>query len=208
MRLAVFGASGFSREVVDVALVCGWTEIAFLDREPAPSPELRFPILEESKARELASQGWRFIIGTGDNATRRKICEKFSNLDYINVIHPSATFGHLQRQAFDATRGNIVTAGVRFTNNIKVGDFGIYNLNCTIGHDCVIGDFVNIAPGANISGNVQLSDGCYIGTNAAVLQGRTITEKLVIGEGSTVGMGSVVTKSVPPGVVVKGVPAK
>src|SRR5215204_2880115 len=122
MKLAVFGASGFSREVVDVALVCGWTEIAFLDRAATPSPELRFPILEETKAGEMAGTGWRFIIGTGDNATRRKILEKFSMLDYVNVIHPSATFGHLQRQVFDSTRGNIITAGVRFTNNIRAGN--------------------------------------------------------------------------------------
>jgi acetyltransferase-like isoleucine patch superfamily enzyme len=104
--------------------------------------------------------------------------------------------------------GNIVTAGVCFTNNIETGNFGIYNLNATIGHDCVIKDFINIAPGANISGNVCLDELSYIGTGAAVLQGRDMNKKILIGRGSMVGAGAVVTKNVGAGLTVAGVPAK
>lgn len=94
------------------------------------------------------------------------------------------------------------------TNKIQMGNFGVYNLNCTIGHDCVIEDFVTISPGANISGNVILSECSYIGTNTSILQGKSRAEKLVIGKNSIVGAGSVVTKNVPNNTIVKGIASK
>jgi acetyltransferase-like isoleucine patch superfamily enzyme len=71
----------------------------------------------------------------------------------------------------------------------------------------VIGDFVTLAPGAKINGNVVVQDHAYIGTGAMIRQGRP-GEPLVIGEGAIVGMGAVVTRSVPPGVTVVGNPAR
>jgi acetyltransferase-like isoleucine patch superfamily enzyme len=49
---------------------------------------------------------------------------------------------------------------------------------------------------------VIIRKGCWIGANAIILPGVTI------GENSVVGAGAVVTKSVPPGVVVVGCPAR
>lgn len=51
-------------------------------------------------------------------------------------------------------------------------------------------------------GGVKIRKGAKIGANATILPGVTI------GEGSLVGSGSVVTKDVPPGMVVAGNPAK
>jgi acetyltransferase-like isoleucine patch superfamily enzyme len=89
-----------------------------------------------------------------------------------------------------------------------MGNFGIFYLNSTIAHDCIIEDFVTVLPGANISGNVKLSMGAYIGANTCVLQGKSVTEKLIIGKYSIVGAGAVVTKNVPDNTIVKGIPAK
>ena len=101
-----------------------------------------------------------------------------------------------------------MAAGVRFTTNIECGNFGAYNLNCTVGHDSILSDFVNISPGANISGNVHLKEGADVGTNAVVLQGKTMQDKLVIGRFSVVGAGAVVNRSVDDNLVVAGVPAR
>ena len=49
---------------------------------------------------------------------------------------------------------------------------------------------------------IVLKKGCWIGANAILLPGVTI------GENSVVGAGSVVTKSIPAGVVAAGIPAK
>ena len=53
-----------------------------------------------------------------------------------------------------------------------------------------------------IDAPVEFKDGCFIGANATILPG------VIIGEKSFVAAGSVVTKTVEPGFVVAGVPAK
>lgn len=207
-RIGIFGTSGFSREALDVCIDEGYEEITFIGDDCQVREYFGYLCVDEAQITLMKREGFVFVIGIGDNAIRRKIVEKYQDLYYVNVIHSSASFGYKQRNEIERKRGNIVTAGVRMTDNIAIGNFGIFNLNCTIGHDCVIEDFVNISPGANISGNVQLSEGAYIGTNASILQGKSISEKMIIGRCSTVGAGAVVTKPVPDNVVVMGAPAK
>ncbi len=205
----MFGASGFSREAADI-LLCGnlIDELVYIDLNPKESKYFNFTIVSEDQIPQLVKEGYHFVIGIGDNKSRRKIFEKYGHLSFTNIIHPTASLGFKQREALKEKVGNIITAGVRFTNNIKMGNFGIFNLNCTIGHDCIIDDFVNLAPGANISGNVELKEGAYIGTNAAVLQGESIEKKIIIGKFSTVGSGAVVTRDVNANTTVVGIPAK
>jgi acetyltransferase-like isoleucine patch superfamily enzyme len=49
---------------------------------------------------------------------------------------------------------------------------------------------------------VRLLRGCYLGAGAMILPGVTVGEKAVVGAGA------VVTRDVPPGVLVAGVPAR
>jgi UDP-perosamine 4-acetyltransferase len=66
----------------------------------------------------------------------------------------------------------------------------------------VIGNHAHIAPGATLSGAVQVGQLSHIGTGASVRQG------IRIGERAVVGVGSVVVRDVPDGAVVRGVPAR
>jgi acetyltransferase EpsM len=72
----------------------------------------------------------------------------------------------------------------------------------TVGHDCVLHDYVTVFLGVNIAGNVTLHEGVTVGGGATVLPGVTV------GAGATIGAGAVVVRDVPPGVTVKGVPAR
>ncbi len=82
--------------------------------------------------------------------------------------------------------GLILCPGAQITVNIEFGRHVHVNLNATIGHDCVIGDYCTIAPGANISGNVTIGKRCYIGTGAAIIEKITICDDVVIGAGAVV----------------------
>ena len=208
MKIAIFGTSGFAREVADICLAADYSEILLIEKEGGDRVRGPFPVVQEADVDSLYSDGYVFALGVGQNKIRKAIYNKFSYLKFPDLIHPSATFGWGQLQEILKHSGNIIAAGVRFTNNITMGDFGIYNLNSTVGHDCVIGDYVNIAPGANISGNVYLAEGCYIGTGAQILQGKSIDNKLAVGAYAVVGAGAVVVKEVPVSVTVKGVPAQ
>jgi acetyltransferase-like isoleucine patch superfamily enzyme len=110
-------------------------------------------------------------------------------------------------RAIDGKVGVTVCSGVRLTNNIKVGSFTIFNLNTTVGHDSIIEDFVNISPGANISGNTHIETGCWIGTGATINQGDP-NQKMRIGCDTMIGSGSVVVKPCESGATYVGIPAK
>jgi sugar O-acyltransferase (sialic acid O-acetyltransferase NeuD family) len=204
MRIGIFGTSGFSREVRDICDILGYNEILFISKNSTSKTNT----VCESEVNRLTEEEFQFAIGVGDNKIRKLIYKNFRHLEFPNLIHPSSTLGDEQRKLIETSKGIIITAGVRLTNNISIGDFCIFNLNSTVGHDCIIESFSNLAPGCNVSGNVHIKKGSYIGTNSCILQGKNSSNKIKIGKDAVVGAGAVVTKSVEAKNTVVGAPAR
>jgi len=91
---------------------------------------------------------------------------------------------------------------VNISSRVRVGRAVRLNTCANVMHDCILGDFVTVAPNAVLLGNVSVAEGCYIGANATILPG------IKVGADATIGAGAVVTKDVPGGVTVVGNPAK
>ncbi len=139
------------------------------------------------------------VIAVGAPRTRRRLAMRLQH------FHPRFTaidVGGRRHPTVDIAAGSMMVAGVRTTVMTSIGTHFIANLNCTIGHDVRIGDFVTLAPLVAVSGNVQIGSGVEIGTGACIREG------LRIGEGAMVGMGAVVVKDVEPNTVVVGNPAR
>ena len=93
-------------------------------------------------------------------------------------------------------------SNVIITSDVKIGKGVLINLSCTIGHDTVIEDFVELCPSVNVSGNCTIGSFSFIGTNAVILPNINIGKNVIIGAGS------VVTKHIPDNAVAFGIPAK
>lgn len=206
-RIGIFGTSGMAREAGDIAWELG-LEPVYVARDKTELDAYAFQgqIILESDIDRYQDMG--YVIGIGDNGIRQQIAQRYTGrLRFTNLIHPSASFGKGQRELLEAKRGIIVCAGVRLTNNIQVGNFCIFNLNSTISHDVVIGEFVYVAPGAHITGNVHIDARAWIGTGVAINQG-TETRRRYIGADTTIGSGAVVVKDCEPNAIYIGIPAR
>ncbi len=190
--LHILPAGGFSHEVAALALACDFSDSCYYD-DYKQKAGIKSP--SELKV------GAQLALAIGSSQERKKIYASLKgDYQFPSLIHPTALL--MSPETIRMGCGAIICAGSILTTNISLGDFVIINLHSSIGHDCVLGDFVSLMPGARLSGGVILEDEVYVGTNASILPG------LRIGKGATIGAGAVVTKNVAPHTTVVGIPAK
>ncbi len=207
-KIAIFGTSGFAREVADICIELEYASIVFLSATGHMTDYLSgMEVRDEGEVELLHLDGFDFAMGMGEPKVRRKISQKYKHLNFPNLIHPDSSFGLNQRDEIQKKKGNIICAGCRLTNNIAFGNFIVLNHNTCVGHDSIIGDFVSAMSGALIAGNVELSECSYLGSGSIILQG-SINNKIKVGENTIVGSASLVTKSVKSNVTVFGVPCR
>ncbi|PFG53729.1 sugar O-acyltransferase (sialic acid O-acetyltransferase NeuD family) [Marinobacter sp. LV10R520-4] len=206
-KVGIFGAAGMASEAGDVAWALGLEPFYIVYDEVERFKYLHLGnVILESEIYQY--EHLPFVIGIGDNSIRKTIAERFfGRLEFMNLIHPSATFGRNQRESLEKCKGTVVAAGTRLTNNIKIGNFVIFNQNSTLAHNCTVEDFVHVAPGANVSGNVHLETGCWLGAGSVVNQGSDV-RKLKIGNNTMIGSGAVVVSDCESNAVYAGIPAK
>lgn len=144
-------------------------------------------------------------IAIADGRTRQRIATECAS-DGVGFFDTRASQIALMDDV-EIGEGAIISPFVAITSNVRIGRHFQANLYSYVEHDCVVGDFVTLAPGAKCNGNVVIEDLAYIGSDATIKQGKP-GNPLVIGRGAVVGMGAVVTRSVPPGATVVGNPAR
>ncbi len=208
-KIAIFGSAGHAIDVADICLDAGYQDIVFLTMDENRDDIGGYHVHLDTKeaVEKLKSQGFHFAIGIGSSKVRKVVYDKYPDLGYPNLIHSSVVFGNIQKEGLAARKGNIFASGSKLTNNIEYGDFCFIGVNAVIGHDCIMGNYTSIMPGAVISGNVELGQCSYVGAGASIIQGDE-RHKLTIGQGATIGMGAAVIESVIDGATAVGVPAR
>ena len=206
VEIVIFGAGGFAREVAwliaeknkhsPTAVACFVGTGEEVGREvhgrpvlTAPEAHRRFP-----NAAAIATSGAGAIR---EAMTLEAVAAGFTN--YATLIDPGVRFHH-NHVAIGV--GTVLCAGTILTTDIRLGNHVQINLDCTVGHDTEMEDYVTLAPGVHISGRVRICRGAYIGTGASVIPGVTIWA------GATIGAGAVVVRDVPAGETHVGIPAK
>lgn len=146
------------------------------------------------------------VVGAvGIPKTREYLIKKAENagFDFETIIHPRTE----RSEWIEIGLGTVICAGSILTTNITLGRHVQINMDCTIAHDVVMGDYTTLAPGVHVSGWVHFGQRVYVGAGAVFLNG-TRHEPLTIGDDAVIGAGACVTKSVPRGFTVVGTPAK
>lgn len=209
-QIAIFGVSGFGREVMPLARD-QWTrsgephQLSFVDDHPPASEYNGHQVFTYAEWLAQPASSRYINIAIANSAVRQKLVQRCLD-DGIQFFEVRAA-NVVQMDDVQLDEGAILSPFVTLTSNIRIGQHFHANIYSYVAHNCVIGDYVTFAPGVMCNGNVWVEDHAYIGTGAVIKQGLP-GQPLVIGRGAVVGMGAVVTKSVPPGVIVVGNPAR
>ncbi|HLF84877.1 MAG TPA: acetyltransferase [Blastocatellia bacterium] len=210
-EIAIYGGGGFARELAWLIESCNvdaevYRIVCFIDDNEANQGKVlnTIPVTGLDAARERFPNA-RVVGGVGTPLTRQRVTEKAAaaGFEFETIIHPRVE----RSRWIEIGLGTVICAGNILTTNIALGQHVQLNLDCTIGHDVIIGDYTTLAPGVHISGWVHFGKRVYVGTGAVLING-VPESPLTIGDDAVIGAGACVTKPVAASVTVVGVPAK
>jgi len=197
-KIVIYGASGFGREVAWLIQSCNDYEVVcFIDDDTSKQGTFLNDIPVMSLENACKQFSGAFVVGgVGVPKTRQLLMEKTraAGFRFETIIHP----GVERSQWIEVSIGTVICAGNILTTNITLGKHVQINLDCTIGHDVVMGSYTTLAPGVHVSGWVHFGKRVYVGTGAVIING-TEEKPITIGDDAVIGAGACVTKSIPPG---------
>ena len=205
-KIVVYGAGGHGQVVADI-LICmqrsgkSVLPVGFIDDNPGLKHNTFLGISvfgSESELPHIAHDA--LVVAIGNNETRKKVAMRMAAAGekFFAAIHPSAVI------AADTIigQGCMICAGAVVNTGSVIGDHVILNTGCTVDHHNHIGNFVHIAPGVNLGGEVQIDEGVLTGIGSCVLP------RTSIGAWAVIGGGGVVRKNIPAGALAVGNPCR
>ena len=207
MDVLIVGAGGHGQVIAEALWRC-WDRdgtvrpLGYLDddEELRGRKLVNIPVMGPIAALFDVSRDASVVVAIGDNRTRKRVFDRLalSGARFASVRHPSAIVAPDVRIG----AGSMLCAGVIVNVGSVIGEDVILNTGSTIDHHTRLGDHVHLAPGVHMGGDVTVDEGALIGVGASVLPSGQV------GAWSIVGGGACVTRPVPPGTRVVGVPAR
>lgn len=188
----LYGASGHAKVVMDIAQKAYYNVSCLIDDNPNVNELAGLPVVHSAEGLSP------IIVTIGDCQIRKRIVEKLGEREYLTVIHPSA----IKADSVKLGYGTVVMAGAILNPYASVGNHCIVNTGASIDHDCIIHDFVHIAPHSTLCGEVEIGEGTWVGA------GTTIKQGIHIGKNCFIGAGAVVVKDIPDDSLCYGNPAR
>ena len=207
-RVILWGGTGQAKVVRPIIEACASTVVAVFDDTmnlPPPFPDIdlyygwgQFQVWINRQDRH--GLGFCITIGNPHGRVRLTLHNRLTEegLTSTMVIHPTAWVAD---NAVIETGAQIL-AGAVVAAEVRIGQQCIINTRASVDHETILGDGVEVSPGATLCGLVRVGDNAWIGAGA------TILPRVEIGPNAVVGAGAVVTKDVPEGATVVGVPAR
>ena len=188
-EVVIIGAGGHAKVIADIIYKSGDIVLGFLD----DNKELGSNIIKEPKLSVIGTindihkiqqknNSINFIIGIGDNKTRRTIAEKYNDINYYTAIHPTAQIGI----DIEIEKGTTIMANTCINTSSKIGKHCIINTGSIIEHDNKIGDYVHISPNATLCGTVEIGENTHVGAGTTIKNNIKICDNTIIGCGTII----------------------
>jgi sugar O-acyltransferase (sialic acid O-acetyltransferase NeuD family) len=180
-KLVIIGYSGHSYVCIETAIYLGIEVVGYYDIEEKLINPYNINYL--GSENNLIKSDTNLFIAIGNNNLRHQVFEKLSLNNYFStLIHPNSIIS----STTSVSSNVFISAGAIVNAYAKIGHGCIINTSSIIEHECDIDDFVHIAPGAVLAGNVKVGKKSFIGANATIKQGITIGEDVIVGAGAVI----------------------
>jgi sugar O-acyltransferase (sialic acid O-acetyltransferase NeuD family) len=201
--LLIYGAGGHAKSIMEIVLQNhDYTIIGIVDDDiklkgkqvlgiPVLGTRALLPAIEK-RGVILAANGVGGIIDIAVRVDIFKLLES-SGFSFPTLINPRATLETSSK----------VEQGVQVFANAYIGAEAVLharcmvNTNAVVSHDCEIGSYTHIAPGALLAGHVHVGERTLIG------MGVTTTIGIKIGSGVRIGNAAIVLADVPDKMVIQ-----
>jgi acetyltransferase EpsM len=201
-NLVLFGGGGHGKTLIELVRAAGEYRVAGIvdDGLEAGIEILGVPVWGGAALLpDLFAKGFRLAVngvgGINHYEVRLAVFDALKKAGFTcpAIVHPSAW---LEPSAV-LEDGVQVLAKSYISSSAHVGFGTVINASVVVSHDCILGQVVNLSPGAMLAGGVSVDDYAQIGMAA------TVNLNVKIGRCARVGNGATVKADVPPNTVVR-----
>lgn len=184
-KLVIIGAGGHGKVAADIALKMNkWEQIEFLDDTEGLTESMGIKVSGKTDTAVLKINECDLFVAIGRSDVRK---EKQSYLEKSGatipvLIHPNSIIG----TDVKIGKGTVVMAGAVINSCTQIGVGCIINTSSSVDHDCKIGDYTHICPGAHVAGATVIGNNTWVGIGSAVSNNVTICSDCFIGAGTVV----------------------
>jgi sugar O-acyltransferase (sialic acid O-acetyltransferase NeuD family) len=200
--ILVYGGGGHGKSLIDLIRILNIYQIKGILDDGIPKGEMVMgvPVLGGAeRLGDLYDQGVRQAVnavgGIGNVAIRIEVYSRLAQAGFVcpTVIHPTA----FVEPGASIQPGCQVFPHAYVGSEVQVGFGSIVNTNAVVSHECILGDYTNISPGAILAGGVHIGDTALVG------MGVTVNLLVKIGAGARIGNGATVKEDVPENGIVR-----
>ena len=196
-NIAVIGCGGHSRVIIDTLLLLKkinnlkeFNILGFYDDDISKKEYNNIKNLGNINDIKNVNNETYYIIGIGDLKIRQILIDKFDNLNWINVIHPSSQIS----SSVTLEKGIFINANSCINSQAVIKNHCIINSNSVVEHDVIIGENCHCCPNTTICGHVQIKKNTFIGASSTIIN-KNKNGFITIGSDNFLNAGSLILHS-------------